>query len=828
MVFSSLLLALSTAAAADLLPEDRGVAGLHQALKRLQTTARVLYVTAHPDDEDGGTITWLTRGQGVDVTLLSVTRGEAGANLVTSDFFDSLGALRTLEFLKAAQYYGCKIRYTTFADYGYSKNLAEAWRNWNRERVLADVVRIVRTERPHVILARWQGTARDGHGHHEAAGMLAQLAYEAAGDPARFPEQIRDGLAAWQPLKLYSNNRRENDDWTIRIDSGTFDPVLGRSYAQIARDGLRWQRSQGAGSVVSRPGPSVGYYKLLASRAGLAEKEASFYERIEGQLQPPPDMVERLALVQRAWNPLKPEVIGRLLADAMKVVADDRLRQKLTDAMVLANGIELEALVQPAQPLAGPMSAFRPYTTFSLATPGQTFRVAAAFHNRLNGPAKLDRIELQAPPGWKITNLPNHVFEVTVPDSAKPARAFWRRESVRELNYRLDEPSLFGQPLPPDPLVARAHFSLYGVSASTDAVVKVSTVDTLGVQHLKPLLVGPRLSVQFSGDYGVLPLNRDRYQVSCIVRNLGAGPLKGQLRINTPQGWSVEPASASFTFEKENEESTVRFQVAVPSGGVAGDQRITAIASAEGHDYRSAFIAHTFTGLDTLYLERLAEHIVRRVDVKIAPNLRLGYVTGTGDDVPEAIRQLGVPFDLLDTPALAAADLSRYSSILLGIRAYAARNDVKTHNSRLIDYVRNGGVLIVQYNTPEYDNNYGPYPYQMGRNPEEVSEENSPVSILDPGDPVFESPNRIGAADFEGWIEQRGSKFLTSWDSRYKPLLETHDTGQAPQKGGWLVARYGKGYYVYCAYSWYRQLPFAVPGAVRLFANLISLSAQPR
>jgi hypothetical protein len=214
------------------------------------------------------------------------------------------------------------------------------------------------------------------------------------------------------------------------------------------------------------------------------------------------------------------------------------------------------------------------------------------------------------------------------------------------------------------------------------------------------------------------------------------------------------------------------------------------------------------------------------VDVKTAPGLRVGYVAGTGDDVPETLDQLGVPYELLDTSALATGDLSKYSTILLGIRAYAARSDVKTYNQRLLDYVAQGGVLVVQYNTPEYDNNYGPFPYTMGRNPEEVSEENAPVAILDPADPMFQSPNRITTADFDGWVEQRGSKFFTTWDPRWKPLIETHDTGQAPQKDAWLVARHGKGLYVYCGLAWYRQLPLAVPGAVRIFANLISQRTQ--
>ncbi len=803
--------------AAEPLPEDRGAAGLHQALKRLGTTARVLYITAHPDDEDGGTITWLTRGLGADVTLLSLTRGESGANLITGDFFDSLGALRTLELLRASQYYGCRVRFTSHIDYGYSKNVDEAWRNWDREKVLGEVVRVVRQEKPHIIIGRWQGNARDGHGHHSAAGVIAQLAYAAAADPTRFPEQFKDGLAAWQTLKLYGGNRRENDEWTIRVDSGQFDPMLGRSYAQIARDGLRWQRSQGAGAVTSRPGPQVSYYHLLATRLSGSRpaKESSFFAGLEDQLRypgatTPADIARGLATVRERGTPRQAELWQQALHQSL--------------------GIELEALVQPEKPITGPMSMVRPYETFSVATPGQTFDVALTFHARAGDvPIKPERLELAAPAGWTVTEKKPGLFTVTVPAQAAYTAAYWHRNSVRDLTYTLDTPARFGQPLPAAPLTARAHYSLAGVPASIESEPRVSTIDTLGVQQLRPLAVGPALAVRFSTEAGVLPVERDRYQLRTFVRNVSSKPVTATVRLDLPAGWRSEPPQAEMRFEKENDEGSAAFIViAPPASGKSEDITVTAVASAGGQEYRADFQPHTFASLDTLYLTRPARHTVRRVDVKTATGLRVGYVAGTGDDVPQTLGQLGVAYDLLDTAALATGDLSKYHTIMLGIRAYAARNDVKTYNQRLLDYVAQGGVLIVQYNTPEYDASYGPFPYSMGRNPEEVSEENAPVTILDPADPVFRLPNKIEAADFSDWVEQRGSKFFATWDPRWKPLIETHDTGQAPQKGAWLVARHGKGLYVYCALAWYRQLPFAVPGAVRLFANLISLPATAR
>ncbi len=808
-------------AARDPLPEDRGAAGLWQSLKRLQTNARVMHITAHPDDEDGGMLTLLSRGQGVDVTLASLTRGEAGANLVTGDFFDALGALRTVEVLRAAEYYGVRLRFTRFIDFGFSKNLAETFRNWDREQVLGDLVRLIRMEKPHVLIARWQGTPRDGHGNHEAAGVLAQLAFEAAGDPARFP-----GLPPWQPLKLYSDNRRENEPWTIRLDSGVYDPVLGRSYAQIAREGLRQQRTQGAGSAIARPGPSVTYYKLLASKVGMAEKESSFLERLE--VAPSAEFAKPVDAAVKAFSLAHPEACAPHLAEALRVARRLGLSEKAQQAetaLAQSLGLEAEALVDPDQPPEGPFAAFRPYETFALATPGQTFHVTVTFYQRGRGDAELRGVELAAPYGWTVTRTGPGKFRVEVSTNALPTKAHWRRQSVRENLYRIEPPAWFGRPLPPPPLMARITYVAHGVDAVLEREVETSFIDRLGVQHRRALAVGPAISVKMPAPFGALPLGRREYSLTVSVRNHRYGEAQGTLRLALPEGWRSDPAMAPFRFEKQGEETSVTFRLIPAATAAEGDHLVEAVATVDGREYRSTFTPITQPGLETAYLMEPAVQYVRAVDAKVAPGVRVGYVMGTGDEVPEGLRQLGVPVDLLDAAAVASGDLSRYPAIWLGIRAYAARPELKTHNARLLEYVKNGGVLVVQYNTQEYDHNYGPYPYSMTMRAEEVSEENAPVEILDPDDPVFRWPNRITVRDFDDWIEQRGSKFWTTWDQRYKPLLSTHDQGQAPQRGGWLVAPYGKGLYIYCAYAWYRQLPFAVPGAVRLVANLVSLGA---
>ncbi|MFN7646348.1 MAG: PIG-L family deacetylase [Acidobacteriota bacterium] len=738
--------------------EDRGAAGMRRAQLSAKTSIRAMHIAAHPDDEDGATITMLARKYGVNMSMLILNRGESGANLVTNDFFDALGALRTVEVLKSAEYYGARVFFTRFIDYGYSKNVGETFRQWKREEVLADMVRIIRAERPHILISRWSGTPQDGHGNHEASGILAQEAFAAAADGHRFPE----AGPAWQPLKLYVGTRNPFDGYTIKTETGEYDPVLGRSYAQIAREGLRFQRSQATGGAVGRPGPQSTYYRLTQSKVGMAEKEQSFLERIPDGPNAAP------------W----PEP-----------------------------GLTVEARVDPRSPATGPFAAFRPAETFAVAVPGQMFQATVKLHG-----AVARKIELLAGPGYQITEYEPGRFRVKVPEDAPYTKAYWSRASIREPKYELAGD--FGSPLPAPPVRVRVHHDK-GVIETT---LKTSSVDATQIEHLHELAVGPPIALQFPTEAGILPLTKRTHAVQVLVGTNVDGPAAGTVRLALPAGWRAEPAEAPFSFAREGEQMKVNFTLTPPAGLGAGEVEVRAVARYQGREYAASFQRVTYPGLRTVYLSKPAVHRVRAMDVRVRSGLRVGYIMGSGDDVPEALGQLGVPYDLIPP----GADFSKYTTILLGIRAYAVRPELPANNARLLEFARNGGTVIVQYNTPEFDKNYGPYPYTMGRNPEEVSEEDSPVRMLEPGARVLREPNGITAADFDGWVEQRGSKFFASWDAQYRPLLETQDTGQKPQRGIWLEADYGKGKWIYCALAWYRQLPYAVPGATRIFANLIS------
>ena len=804
-IFFSLLLLATLLPAAESLAEDRGAAGLRHSFKQLQTDARILYVTAHPDDEDPALLTYLSRGLGARVTMLILNRGEGGANVVSGEFFDALGALRTVEMLKTAQYYGVEVRFTRAVDYGFSKNIGEALRQWNEQELLADVLRITRQVQPHIIVSRFNESERDGHGHHQTAGRMAKRAFR------------ESATADWKPLKLYTTNWREGEPVTLKINTGEYDAVLGRSYAQIGRDGYRWHRSQGMAGNVPRPGPVWSYLKLEGSNVGPAEAEKSIFDRIPQQVED-----ENIAAIVRGFDSLHPERSAPQIAHAWQRLP--ARRGALAKALALSLGLEFEALVEPDLPITGPFAMFRSIETLQVAQPGQRFKARMTLHQR--GSESVGAISYNVKGPIEISPPDaSGIYPMRILPGATPTVAFWSRPTVRESFYSVKDPEQIGIATPDSGIRATATFNYRGAQITMESEFETSSVDArIGAQR-QPLAIGPPISVQFDTSFGMAPIGKRNYELSLTVRNLSNTRQQGKLALTLPPGFTLAEAAPTFDLGKEKEEARFKFQLRLPENLSTQAYPISAIASVANQNYSASFEAITQPGFRVLYWSQPAVHSLRAVDVKLATGLRVAYIMGSGDEVPTALSQLGMDCDLLSEAALATGDLSKYSTILVGIRAYAAREDIKRHNARLLDYVKAGGVLIVQYQTQEYDRNFGPFPYTQGRDAEETSEEDSPVSILAPEDAVFTIPNRITAADFNGWVEQRGSKFFTTWAPEWKPLIETHDQGQAPQKGVWLSTRYGKGLYVYSSMSWYRQLPYAVPGAARLVANLISLGA---
>ncbi len=417
-------------------------------------------------------------------------------------------------------------------------------------------------------------------------------------------------------------------------------------------------------------------------------------------------------------------------------------------------------------------------------------------------------------------------FSVTAPTDAALTRPYFTRPNDEQPFYDIVDNRYRNLPLPPYPLAARAHVVYRGVAVEVQQAVQTSQrIPGIGPVS-NPLLIGPAISVAVSPSAGAVPMGSKAFAFTCTVHSNVKGPAQGLLRLKLPQGWRSTPTEAPFSFARDGEDQTAIFSVS-PDVVNPAEYTITAVAEYNGRTYTEGYHLAGYPGLRPYPLYRPATYRAVGVEVKTAPGLRIGFLPGTGDDVPKALENLGQNVHILAASDLTHGDLGNFDTIILGVRAYAVRSDLNGANSRLLDYVKNGGVLIVQYNLQDFDHNYGPYPFTLGPNPQKVVDEGSAVTFLDPKTPAFSWPNKVTPEDFKGWVEERGHGFMSSWDSHYQPLVETHDPGQDPQKGGLLLARYGKGFYIYDAFALYRQLPSGVPGAYRLLANLVSLAKNP-
>jgi LmbE family N-acetylglucosaminyl deacetylase len=888
---------------------DSGAVALWQSLQKLHTRASLLMVTAHPDDEDGGMLTYEARGQGARVTLLTLNRGEGGANVMSSDYFDALGLVRTQELLAADRYYGTDQFWTRVCDYGFSKTKEEAFEKWGRDRVLADVVRVVRISRPLVITSVFVGGRTDGHGNHQVSGQMAQEALKAAGDPAMFPEQLKEGLRPWKPLKDYARvpflpvtdkgilnyadgkyypaEFKNYTDGTVvkgalsasvEIPEGEYNPVLGLTYAQISSRGLGNQKSQNGGTGLVEAEEEMSPYHRFASLVSVPEKESSFFDGIDISLMGIAGLVQggdaaflkkglnRIdAVVEKAIKDFSPQHLAasasalaeglQLTNDLIERVSSSDLstdskydvaheltikRAQFENALAQSLGLYVLATVTPEKEPTGPFARFfRNPETFQVAIPGQEFWVKVHTTNPTDVPVQLESVVLETPQGesWSVdpakqtggtlkgNQSTDLRFTVHAAPNAGYTRPYFTRADIEQPYYDIQDVRYLSLPAAPYPLSANLHFWFNGVPFKISQVVQsINRVTGAGAVP-EPLIVGPAISVSIAPQAGIVPLSSQAFDLTVTVHSNVKGPAKGTVKLDLPGGWKSQ--EQQFSTAKDGEDQTLSFHV-IPAPLEEKPYTITAVATYNGREYKEGYRTVGYPGLRPYNLYRPSTYHTAGVNLKVVPGLNVGYIMGTGDDVPQSLASLGINVHFLTSGELASGNLSKYDAIVLGVRAYAAREDLKTYNGRILDYVKNGGTVMVQYNTQEYDQNYGPYPYKMGSMPEEVTDEHSKVEILAPANPVFTWPNKINAKDFENWVEERGSKFLTSWDAAYQPLLETHDPGQEPQKGGLLYAKYGKGIYIYNAYAFYRQMPEGVPGAYRLFANMISSAKNPQ
>ncbi|MGA9392971.1 MAG: PIG-L family deacetylase [Candidatus Sulfotelmatobacter sp.] len=878
------------------LPQDQGAPGVRLMLRRLSTTARLMQTVAHPDDEDGGMLTLESRGHGDTVVLMTLNRGEGGQNKIGSNLSDVLGVLRTLELLAADEYYGVQERFSRVADFGFSKSADETFGKWGGHDVaLGDMVRVIRTFRPDVLVARFSGTDRDGHGHHQASSILTREAFRAAADPKRFPEQVAQGLQTWQAKKLYIGNvcgfgamSCPDANWTVKLNTGERDSDLGGSYAQFAMQGLRHQLSQGSGAWSVEPGDRFTFYKLVESmvptKLDQDGHEKDFFDGIDTTLlglagrlgadesklpQLRPELIEVANEVEQAAAPAKgndprlaakplgavltglenaiEQVSKASLSDSAKSDVLGRLEEKRTQAeMALNNALNmhLEATVvhrpEPSSTLEKESDAI---TTVS---PGQEFLVAADFHNGSSDRVFIDGLQLHVPDGWgtisdkakRVAIKPGddvHVaFRLKVPKNAEYTRPYWHRDNPEtESVNRVDNENYATLPFPPPPLRAQVQYSVAiagstaQIKTSIGATVVARFVDDAGKEQARPVAVVPAFSVALEpGTQVISTHNGANSTVTVGVTSNVNREKRGTLRLELPVGWRSEPALLAVDFAHRGQKQDFQFKI-FPAGLQESRAQLRAVlevvAEAGTEKFSEGYTLVTREDLGSFYYYQPAVQRVSIVDVKAPHDLKIGYIMGAGDDIPTVLQQVGMDVTLISPEKLASENLSAYGTIVLGIRAYDTQKDVVANNKKLLDYVAAGGTLVVQYNTGVADFNKGHFaPYSADLSRARVSVEEAPVDILAPGDEVFHYPNEITSRDFAGWVQERGLYFMDKWDDHFKPLLACHDPGESEQKGGLLEAHYGKGIYLYTGYAFFRQLPAGVPGAVRLFVNLLS------
>ncbi|HEX4783416.1 MAG TPA: PIG-L family deacetylase [Candidatus Sulfotelmatobacter sp.] len=871
------------------IPQDEGAAGLRWELLRLGTTARLMQVVAHPDDEDGGMLTLEARGHGVSTLLMTLNRGEGGQNKIGSNLSDVLGVLRAEELLASDQHYGVQERFSRVADFGFSKSADETFSKWGgHDTALADMVRVIRTFRPDVLVPRFSGTPRDGHGHHQASSILAREAFRAAADPKRFPEQIAEGLQPWQAKKIYIGNvcgfgamTCPDADWTLKLNTGEKNAELGMSYIQFAMQGLRHQMSQGAANWTVEPGDRFTFYRLVdsvvPSTLGKDGHEKSFFDGIDTSWQglaaqdgadkklpklrqQLSEIAKRVAEASEAakgtdisvaaaplmrlvseLNRLSAEVQASSLSASAKLDLGTRLgekRQQAESALNLALGVSLTANASSnSKPEVQAPKEADALTTIS---PGQEFGVAVTLHNGSQQALLIDDIKLEVPEGWTTVEGKTKAetvkagddlhadFRLRVPKNAAYTRPYWHRDDPdREAVNHIDNEKYATLPFPPPALRARVEYSVGAGAGKTrngiTSVVVAPFIDEAGKPAARPPAVVPAFSVMLEpGTQVISTHNGSTSTVTVGVTSNLAREVGGVLKLDLPSGWRSEPAQLPVNFKRRGEKQDFQFKL-FTSGLHEGRTTVHSVLESEGEKFHEGYTLVTREDLGSFYYYQPARQRVSIVDVQVPHDLKVGYIMGAGDDIPTVLKQVGMDVTLIPAEKIAAEDLSKYGTIVLGIRAYDTQKDVGANNKKLLDFVSAGGTLVVQYNAATADFNAGkftPYSTQLSR--ARVSVEEAPVEILAPDDSVFHYPNTITARDFDGWVQERGLYFMDKWDEHFKPLLSCHDPGEDAQKGGLLRAQYGKGTYIYTGYAFFRQLPAGVPGAVRLYINLLS------
>ncbi|MEP6993098.1 MAG: PIG-L family deacetylase [Acidobacteriota bacterium] len=830
-------------------PVTGGITALDPLLQKLTNNRRLLIIGAHPDDENSALLAVVSRQMGGEAAYLSLTRGEGGQNLIGDELGVGLGLVRSQELMAARRLDGARQFFTRAYDFGFTRSLEETLRFWPKDALLADAVRVVRRFRPQVVFSTFTGTEQDGHGQHQASAIVAREAFRAAGDPAAFPEIAREGLPPWAPKTLLRSNWFDQEG-SFSIATGDVEPLAGKSYQQIAVASRSLHRSQGTGAL-QRPGPNETGAIWVAGSAGAGGRElfAGVDTRLRSIADEIPDATRRAQIqklldgvesgAQEIRHRSSPASIREAAAPLAGILRDLRsARALLTPRDAPAQVFLDEKIAAAEQALAVAAEVtLDALAEMETATDGDKVPITASVWNAGGQPVEVESVSLESADGWKVpASLPGRAvaagkledwkLEAEVPAGSPPTIPYFLRRPLQQYLYDWTDVPLAvqGEPFAGPPVTAVAAVRIAGASVRLTREVTLRIRDEVAGEIRHPLRAVPIVDVAVEPSAIVWPLERRLPRpIAVTVTSHGRGPLTGTVEVEMPARWPAI-APAPFSLAKKGDRAVVEVPLLPPESLAPGrfEIRVAAVLTG-GARFTATIPMIDYEHIRPTPFPKPAAVAFSAVDLKLPKLASVGYIRGAADRVPEALMGVGVPVHLLTDDELERGDLSRHDAILIGSRAYETSLALPRANARLLDYVRAGGLLIVQYQQYAFvQGAYAPFPFDIARPHDRVTDETAKVAILDAGSPLWSTPNRIGPDDWNGWVQERGLYFAHTWAPEFTPMLAMADPGAAEQKGSLLWARLGKGRYVYTGLAFFRQLPAGVPGAYRLLANLLA------
>jgi len=798
----------------EAIPET-GLAKTILALQKLPVFGTVFMVGAHPDDEDNGMLAYLAKGLHLDSYYLVSNWGQGGQNEIGPELYDALGVLRSQELASARVIDGGKQLHFGAYDFGYSKTAEETFNdpNWDRETIVGNLVELIRIYKPDILLGRHAPTG--GHGHHQACGELVPEAVLAAADPNMYPEQLEAGLQVWQVKKFY-----QAGSGGIRVNTGEYNHILGYSYNQIGRIARGSHQCQGMAGSLGTPGDSFSNYVLLSSVFGM--EEAGFLDHMDFSLKAISNGIEGdfsvitkidgmllelngiTSSILAGFSALDPTGIGDEVLEGLSLVREMITFAAESNLSDDSKELLIERLVmKEADFLAAAREVFSTKLIVtgndSAIIPGQSFEVTATFWNL--GQEIVDKAELYLalPEGWTV-DVESVVFE-----SIK-----FNTNGQAKFNVTVSEDAAYTDAFDENPISAVAVWDVMGKSVWTESKADVRVVPKVSVSLDPERLMAPASSSAVTRT------------ITVKIQNNSKEAISGTVNLELPSGWVIVTQDTSFSLSKEGEIKSMQIDFMIPASAPLGESEITAEAIVDGEIFNEGFQIIAYPHIETKNFYKPAVARAAVIDVKLASDLKVGYVDGGLDINTVYLRQMGVDVTELSPADLASGDLSQYDTIVIGMRAATTRPDIGANSARLNEYVFNGGNLLVQYHkTGEYNSSWAPYDFTISRN--RVTVEEAEMKLLVPDHAIFNWPNVIGDSDWEGWKQERGLYFPNKWAPEFTPLIDTDDPGEDIEPGSLLIANYGEGTYIYTALVWYRQLDYLVPGGYRVFANMLSL-----